>query len=73
MKGTCVRSKVPTSILGLVVSSICYDDTRGEELGLMVLPKHTKMMVTNNNRMISMLLGFHNIHNVVKMVVGFNG
>ncbi len=29
--------------------SYSYDDTSGEELGFMVLPKHTKMLVTGNN------------------------
>jgi hypothetical protein len=50
----------------------CYscDDTSGEELGLVVLPMHTKVLVTGNNQMKSMLLG---LHGVVKKAVGFGG
>ncbi len=50
--------------------SCSYDDISGEELGLAVLPRHTKVLVTGNNRMKSMLLG---LHDMVKKAVGFDG
>jgi len=46
------------------------DDTGGEELGLAVLPRHTKVLVTGNNRTKSVLLG---LHGVVKKAVGLGG
>ncbi|CAN5974344.1 unnamed protein product [Sphagnum jensenii] len=46
------------------------DDTSGEELGLAVLPRHTKVLVTGNNRTKSVLLG---LHGVVKKAVGLGG
>jgi len=46
------------------------DDTSGEELGLAVLPRHTKVLVTGNNRTKSVLLGHHG---VVKKAVGLGG
>jgi hypothetical protein len=46
------------------------DDTSGEELGLAVLPRHTKVLVTGNNRTKSVLLG---LRGVVKKAVGLGG
>ncbi len=46
------------------------DYTSSEELGLAVLPRHTKMLVINNNRTKLVLLG---LHGMVKKVVGFGG
>ncbi len=46
------------------------DDTSGEELGLVVLPKHTKVLVIGNNQTKSVSLGFHD---VVNKAVGLDG
>ncbi len=46
------------------------DDTSGEELGLMVFPMHTKVLVTSNNQTKSVLLG---LHGVVKKAMGLGG
>jgi hypothetical protein len=46
------------------------NDTSGEKLGLAILPRHTKVLVTGNNRTKSVLLG---LHDVVKKAVGLGG
>jgi hypothetical protein len=46
------------------------DDISGEQLGLVVLPWHTKVLVTGNNRTKSVLLG---LHDVVKKAVVLGG
>jgi histone deacetylase complex subunit SAP30 len=45
------------------------DNTSGEELELAVLPRHTKLLVTGNNRTKSVLLG---LHGVVTKAVGLD-
>jgi hypothetical protein len=37
------------------------DDISNEELGLAVLPRHTKVLVTDNNRTKSVLLELHGV------------
>jgi hypothetical protein len=46
------------------------DDTNNEELGLAILPWHTKVLVTGNNQTKLMLL---RLHGVVKRAVGLSG
>lgn len=49
-------------------SSQCGGDSSEEELS--VLPRHTKVVVTGNNRTKSVLVG---LHGVVKKAVGLGG
>ncbi|XP_047323049.1 uncharacterized protein LOC124926793 isoform X3 [Impatiens glandulifera] len=56
-----------------VCSSRVFSPFRGEESGdeeLAVLPRHTKVIVTGNNRTKSVLVG---LHGVVKKAVGLGG
>ncbi|KAH7293211.1 hypothetical protein KP509_28G016000 [Ceratopteris richardii] len=55
---------------GGIISSLCGASEEGFDEELSVLPRHTKVVVTGNNRTKSVLVG---LHGVVKKAVGLGG
>ncbi|KAF6157696.1 hypothetical protein GIB67_037269 [Kingdonia uniflora] len=68
MESTVVKVKLEPEICSSTVFSPYRDDSGDEELS--VLPRHTKVVVTGNNRTKSVLVG---LQGVVKKAVGLGG